>query len=159
MSRPTTVLFVCLGNICRSPMAEGVFRHLCDQAGVAEKIVTDSAGTGNWHIGNPPDPRAIQAAAQRNIDISNLRARQVKDEDFLSFDHVFAMDRNNLSTLLSRSPADAPAAIRLFLEPAKLHMNEVPDPYYGGDDGFDPVLELIEAGSAAILQEIMQPKA
>ena len=135
-------------------MAEGVFRHQCDQMGLAEKIVTDSAGTGNWHSGNPPDPRAVQAAASRDIDISALRARQVTEADFFSFDHIFAMDRSNLATLKNNAPAGSTAQIRLFLEPAGLNTDEVPDPYYGGEDGFNPVLELIEAGSAAILQEI-----
>lgn len=134
-------------------MAEGVFRHQCDQMGLAEKIVTDSAGTGNWHSGNPPDPRAVQAAAGRGIEISSFRARQVTESDFFSFDHIFAMDRSNLSTLKNRAPIDSTARIRLFLEPANLNVDEVPDPYYGGEEGFNPVLELIEAGSAAILQE------
>jgi len=130
------LLFVCLGNICRSPAADGIARNLTAQRGLDWRI--DSAGTGAWHIGHPPDNRMTIAAARRGIDLTPLRARQVEPDDFLRFDHIFAMDESNLADLEDLRPSNATAELSLFLE-----TGEVPDPYYGGDDGFEHVLDLI----------------
>ncbi|MEM7459682.1 MAG: low molecular weight protein-tyrosine-phosphatase [Pseudomonadota bacterium] len=130
------LLFVCLGNICRSPAADGIARSLAAQRGLDWRI--DSAGTGGWHVGDPPDARMVAAAAGRGIDLSPLRARQAEADDFLRFDHIFAMDENNLADLEQIRPPDAQASLNLFLP----HDN-VPDPYYGGPDGFERVLDLV----------------
>ncbi|MHA7856641.1 MAG: low molecular weight protein-tyrosine-phosphatase [Henriciella sp.] len=132
------LLFVCLGNICRSPAADGIAKALVDHRNLDWQI--DSAGTGGWHVGDPPDPRMVEAAAARGIDLSPLRARQAIARDFSDFDHVYAMDRSNLSNLRALQPAGTHASLDLFLGDA-----EVPDPYYGGKDGFDHVLDLISA--------------
>lgn len=150
------VLFVCLGNICRSPMAEGVFRGRATSAGLSDQIIVDSAGTGAWHIGNPPDPRGQAAAARRGIDLSGQRARQIRQSDFTDFDYIVAMDQSNKDTISQLSPPDAKAQLHLFLDfapsdVARSANNEVPDPYYGGDDGFEVVLDLIEAASDGLL--------
>ncbi len=149
------ILFVCLGNICRSPMAEGVFSHVAGKAGHGETFVIESAGTGAWHIGNPPDPRAVAAARRRGIDLSAQKARQVRVEDFDDFDLVLAMDASNHANLLRMAPEAHAHKVRLFLEhlPDPL-AREVPDPYYGGDEGFEVVLDLIEAGSRALLARL-----
>lgn len=131
------LLFVCLGNICRSPAADGMARHITARESL--DWVIDGAGTGAWHVGNPPDPRMIQTAAARGIDLTPLRARQAVAEDFLKFDHIFAMDQQNYADLEDLRPANATAELHLFLGDA-----EVPDPYYGGDQGFEDVLNLIE---------------
>ncbi|MBD1546834.1 low molecular weight protein-tyrosine-phosphatase [Roseibium aggregatum] len=147
----TSVLFVCLGNICRSPLAEGVFRHTVEQAGHGGRVLIDSAGIGNWHRGNPPDPRSVEVAALNGIDISNLRARQVERHDFDRFDLILAMDRDNLASLRRMSGPDQTARIRLFLErPAR----DVPDPYYGGADGFQDVYGLVKSGCLDLLEEL-----
>lgn len=132
------LLFVCLGNICRSPAADGIAKALVDHRNLDWQI--DSAGTGGWHVGDPPDPRMVEAAAARGVDLSPLRARQAIARDFSDFDHVYAMDRSNLSNLRALQPVGAHASLDLFLGDA-----EVPDPYYGGKDGFDHVLDLISA--------------
>lgn len=146
------VLFVCLGNICRSPLAEGVFRHLVDEAGLAAQIGADSAGTGNWHVGQPPDPRAQATAARRGIDIARQRARQVAAVDFNDFDYMLAMDSSNLRDLTRIAPATTPARLQLFLDyAADAHTTDVPDPYYGGPDGFDRVYELVHGAATGLL--------
>lgn len=132
----TRLLFVCLGNICRSPAADGIARAMVAQQGLDWRI--DSAGTGAWHVGYPPDNRMISTAAARGIDLSGLRARQAEPDDFLRFDHIFAMDESNLADLEQIRPPEATAELSLFLANA-----DVPDPYYGGDDGFERVLDLI----------------
>lgn len=146
------LLFVCLGNICRSPIAQGVFAHVAEQAGMGDRFFLDSAGTGAWHEGHPPDPRAIAAALARGIDLSGQRGRQVALGDFAAFDMILAMDRSNHAALLDLAPEVSADKVRLFLgdeyEPIK---REVPDPYYGGDEGFEQVLDLVEAGSRALL--------
>ncbi|MBI1179259.1 MAG: low molecular weight phosphotyrosine protein phosphatase [Alphaproteobacteria bacterium] len=145
----TSVLFVCLGNICRSPTAEGVFRAMAAEAGLAGRFLVDSAGTGSWHIGKPPDPRAVAAAARRGIDISGLRARQVTRNDLRRFEHVLAMDHRNLA-VLQRLAGAGDTRPRLFLDYAPGEAGrDVPDPYLEG--GFDAVLDLIEAGSRGLL--------
>ena len=149
------VLFVCLGNICRSPTAEGVFRALVAREGLAHAIATDSAGTADYHIGEPPDPRSRAAALKRGVDISDLRGRQVARDDFVRFHYVLAMDRSNYNSLARLCPTDARDRLRLFLEFATdAGLDEVPDPYYGGGDGFEHVLDLAEAASAGLLAHI-----
>lgn len=151
------VLFVCLGNICRSPTAEGVFRHVVEQAGLADKITIDSAGTGDWHIGKGPDPRTQEEAATRSYDLSTLRARQVSSADFNQFDYVIAMDKQNLKDLEAMKPADYQGYLGLFLPLADgVTEEEVPDPYYGGPEGFTLVLDMVEQASQALLQHIQK---
>jgi protein-tyrosine phosphatase len=141
------VCFVCLGNICRSPMAEGVFGRIAGEMGLGD-VVLDSAGTSDWHIGAPPDDRAVAAAAARGIDISHLRARQFAVGDFADFDLIAAMDSANLSKLRSVSPPDSRTKVRLFLDFSRdFPTREVPDPYYGGEEGFEQVLDLLEIAS------------
>lgn len=147
------VLFVCLGNICRSPMAEGVFRRVAAERGLDLDIA--SAGTGAWHVGKPPDPRAIAAARERGIDISGQRARQVSAGDFSDFDLIVAMDEANLATLKRQAASHEHPRIRLFLEFASdAATREVPDPYYGGEDGFAHALDLIEAAASGLADHI-----
>ncbi len=150
-----SVLFVCLGNICRSPTAEAVFRVHAERAGLAERLLVDSAGTGNWHVGNPPDRRAIEHAAKRGYDLRPLRARQVAPADFERFAWILAMDRANLRDLEALRPQGYAGQLGLFLDvgPA-IGVREVPDPYYGGRDGFERVLDLIEQASEALLERI-----
>jgi protein-tyrosine phosphatase len=153
------VLFVCMGNICRSPTAEAVFRHYVEQAGLAENIQIDSAGTHDYHIGDAPDARTQRAAQQRGYDMSNLRGRQVAVEDFSRFDYVLAMDEANLSILQRLRPREAQSHLGLFLEFAGRHAErEVPDPYYGGAEGFERVLDMVEDAAVGLLQHIRLDK-
>ena len=141
------ILFVCMGNICRSPTAEGVMRRLIDEAGL--DIEVDSAGTGGWHAGEPPDERATLAARRRGVTLAGA-ARQVKPADFRRFDMLIAMDRSNLRDLLALAPdEDAAAKVRLLVADA-----DVPDPYYGGDRGFENVLDMVEAACRELLDEL-----
>ncbi len=150
-----SVLFVCLGNICRSPTAEGVFRTAVEQAGLGRRIRADSAGVGDWHIGAPPDRRAIQAARRRGYDLTSLRGRQVETADFTRFGWILAMDDTNLRALNALKPSEYGGHLGLLLEFApELGVREVPDPYYGGPDGFDRVLDLIETSTAALLAHV-----
>jgi protein-tyrosine phosphatase len=151
------VLFVCLGNICRSPTADGIFRELVRREKLDQKITVDSAGTGDWHIGKAPDARTIAAAGKRGYDLSVLRARQVSSVDFDKFDYVLAMDNNNLRDLHRLKPANFAGHLGLFLEfgSRKSH-REVPDPYYGGSDGFELVLDLVEEAAEGLLTHIRQ---
>lgn len=149
------VLFVCMGNICRSPAAEGAFAALVERHGLAQAVVHDSAGTISYHAGHPPDDRMRQAARMRGLDLDGLRARQVRDDDFLKFDYLLAMDRANFNDLKAHAPAASISKIRMFLEFAPgIDIREVPDPYYGGAAGFDHVLDLVEAGAAGLLAHI-----
>lgn len=151
------VLFVCMGNICRSPTAEGVFRHLVEQRGLAEKIITDSAGTHDYHIGDAPDARSQAAAARRGYDLSRLRARQIVRDDFAAFDHVLAMDQGNLDLLQRQCPEASRGKLELFLAYADgITLREVPDPYYGGAQGFEQVLDLVENAARGLLREIIK---
>jgi protein-tyrosine phosphatase len=151
------ILFVCMGNICRSPTAEGVMRALVRQAGLEERIELDSAGTGGWHAGEPPDPRSTAAAARRGIHLDGA-ARQVRAGDFEDFDLLVAMDRENLRGLLAVAPDDEAAEkVRLLREfaPAAGEPDlDVPDPYYGGERGFDTVLDLVQAACRGLLEEL-----
>lgn len=146
------VLFVCMGNICRSPTAEGVFRKLLAEQAPELDVQIDSAGTHGYHAGAPPDPRACRAAERRGVDLKPLRARQVTAADFAHFELVLAMDEQNLEFLLEACPAEHRSRIRLFLEFApRLTRRDVPDPYYGGSSGFEHVLDLVEEAAAGLL--------
>ncbi|WP_175711607.1 low molecular weight protein-tyrosine-phosphatase [Burkholderia ambifaria] len=146
------ICFVCLGNICRSPTAEGVMRHQVDAAGLAEHIAIDSAGTGDWHIGEPPDTRAQAAARTRGYDLSALRARQVSAADFERFDLLLAMDEANLAELRRRCPPQYRDKVRLLMEfAAGAAETEVADPYFGGAQGFEQVLDQVERACAGLL--------
>ncbi|MFQ5347723.1 MAG: low molecular weight protein-tyrosine-phosphatase [Rhodothalassiaceae bacterium] len=153
------VLFVCMGNICRSPMAEGAFRHLAAAAGLLDRedgMMTDSAGTSRHHVGEPPDPRAVRAARARGYDIAHQRARQVAVADFDRFDYLIAMDRDNLAHLERLAPADSAARLGLFLSyAAGVGLDEVPDPYFGGEGGFEGCLGLIEAAAHGLFAHIL----
>ncbi len=148
------VLFVCLGNICRSPTAEGVFRHQVRAAGLQDVIEIDSAGTGDWHVGKAPDSRTVRAARQRGYELDALRARQFEIADFQRFDLILAMDRSNLRDLQALRPSASRADLDLFLRRCGQAEHEVADPYYGGADAFDQVLDLIECAGAALLAEL-----
>lgn len=158
--KPARVLFVCLGNICRSPTAHGVFERIVEDASLQAQIDVDSAGTGAWHRGHAPDRRAQQAAACRGYDLSGLRARQVCLEDFDRFDYLLAMDNDNLAELRAMRPASFQGELCLFLNFAEdASVAEVPDPYYGGAGGFEDVLDLVEQASRGLLQHICQRSA
>jgi protein-tyrosine phosphatase len=149
------VLFVCLGNICRSPTAEGLFRQIVKQAALNKDIHIDSAGTANWHSGRAPDPRTIAAAKKRNIDLSTLRARAVTSEDFNEFDYILAMDDVNLAELKKIKPSNYKGHLGLFLDFAThKDYRHVPDPYHGGEEGFELVLDLLEDAAAGLLLSI-----
>lgn len=149
------VLFVCTGNICRSPTAEGVFRALVAAEGLADRIQTDSAGTHGYHVGEPPDRRSAAAARKRGIELSDLRARKVRLSDFSEFDLVLAMDRGHAETLRRHCPPEQAGRVRLFLDFAPgLGIQDVPDPYYGEGDGFEQVLDMVEAGARGVLEHI-----
>lgn len=148
------VLFICMGNICRSPTAEGVFRDKVKQENLDEKISIDSAGTHAYHVGNPPDERAQQAALKRNIDLSMQRARRVDSSDFSAFDYIIAMDKSNKEDLLSICPTGYEDRVHLFLDFANSEESEVPDPYYGQGRGFEIVLNLVEDASEGLLKHI-----
>lgn len=151
------VLFICMGNICRSPTAEAVFRRYVEQEGLAERFLIDSAGTHDYHIGDAPDARTQRAAGQRGYDMSQLRGRQVAAEDFRNFDYLLAMDEANLEILRGVRPRDAQSHLGLFLEFAEWHTErEVPDPYFGGADGFERVLDMVEDAAAGLLRHIRQ---
>ena len=152
------VLFVCMGNICRSPMAEGVFRRMLEGVGLTEKVYVDSAGTHSYHIGAAPDPRSQTTAQRRGVDLRGLRARQVTIGDFAEFDYVLAMDRDNYSHLLELCrDAGLQRRIQLFLDFAPdLPEREVPDPYYGGPTGFDRVMDLVEEAAQGLLLHIRE---
>jgi protein-tyrosine phosphatase len=149
------VLFVCMGNICRSPTAEGVFRHFVERAGWAGRVMSDSAGTHDYHVGDPPDARAQKAAARRGYDLSMLRGRQVSRRDFVEFDYVLAMDEANLRLLERLCPQEHTGKLRLFMEfSADPAVSEVPDPYYGTTEGFERVLDLVEQASSGLLEHL-----
>tara|TARA_R110002072_G_scaffold42064_20_gene118674 strand:- start:105897 stop:106454 length:558 start_codon:yes stop_codon:yes gene_type:complete len=147
MTEPTSVLFVCLGNICRSPLADGIFTHMVQQQGLRDRFRIDSCGTGAWHVGNPPDPRSVLTAAKHNIDLTTLLARQFDaDSDPIEFDWIIPMDASNQRELIKQgTPKDKVRLMRSF-DPAYTNQSkapDVPDPYYGGDDGFDKVYEML----------------
>lgn len=153
----TSVLFVCMGNICRSPTAEGVFRHFVEKAGLANQINVDSAGTHAYHVGDSPDRRAIAAAERRGISLMGIQARRVSAEDFERFEYIIAMDEDNQMRLLDKAPDEHRAKVSLFLDFAAGEESEVPDPYYGGAAGFERVLDLVEEASQGLLKTISLP--
>jgi protein-tyrosine phosphatase len=156
-AQPVRLLFVCLGNICRSPTAEGVMRHVVAEAGMQDRIELDSAGTGSWHLGSPPDERAGAAARGRGVTLAG-EARQVRESDFEDFDLILAMDRANRRDLEAFAGGRGGAPIRLLREfdPASADSGDldVPDPYYGGDGGFEQVFDIVEAACRGLLGEI-----
>jgi len=152
-----SVLFVCLGNICRSPTAHGVFEQLIQQHDLHNKVRVDSCGTGAWHIGQAPDDRTQKAAKQKGYDLSHLRARRLQKNDFDNFDYILAMDTRNLADIMKMAPDNYQGRIQLFMDySANSSVIEVPDPYYGGEDGFESVLMLVEEASANLLLQIKQ---
>ena len=152
------IIFVCLGNICRSPTAEGALRKQVSERGLESLFEIDSAGTGDWHLGHPPDKRAIEAALARGIDLTPLRARQITVSDMLYYDTIIAMDNQNFSRLKSLAPVDHQHKIRLLLQYENSAEREVPDPYYGGDHGFDLVLDLIEESCRELLDHLLSDR-
>jgi len=152
----TSVMFVCLGNICRSPTAHGVFAHVVRERGLDNDIHIASSGTGSWHVGEAPDKRAQRFALSRGYDLSHIRAQQVQISDFERFDFILAMDCENLTNLRAISPASYTGHLGLFLDFAEMEEREVPDPYYGGDAGFEQVLDLVESASEGLLRHIQQ---
>ena len=148
------VLFVCLGNICRSPTAEGVLRHQLQAAGLADHVQVASAGTGDWHVGSQPDSRTCKAALARGYALSGQRAQQVKAGHFAKYDLILAMDESNLGHLRAMRPDTSTGELDLFLRRYGAALDEVPDPYYGGADGFEQVLDLIEDACKALVLEI-----
>lgn len=149
------VLFVCLGNICRSPTAEGIFRQMVTSAGLDGRITADSAGTSDWHVGEPPDRRSQAAAKRRGIDLSNLRGRQVQPADFDRFHYVIAMDASNFAKLSALAPPPRRDRLHMMLDFApELGVREVPDPYSGGEAGFETVLDLLETASQGLIGHI-----
>jgi len=152
------VLFVCTGNICRSPTAEAIFRKLAGEAGMGETLLADSAGTHGYHIGEPPDPRAQDAAAKRGYDLSGLRARRVEQDDFQRFDLILAMDRDHHSILLRMARPSAARKLKLMMSYARRFKEEdVPDPYYGGPPGFERVLDMLEDAAGGLLESLRPP--
>jgi protein-tyrosine phosphatase len=153
------VLFVCMGNICRSPTAEGVFRHKVNEAGLEDKIDIDSAGTAAYHVGHPPDPRAQKAAEKRGFDLSSQQARKVSSADFEKFDLVIAMDSDNHYELEMICPPGYEDRLQMFLKFAQNSRGtDVPDPYYGGSGGFETVLDMIEDAAEGLLQHLQEQK-
>ena len=152
------VLMVCMGNICRSPLAHGIFKQMVEKAGLADQIEVDSSGTHSWHVGSSPDPRSQEVAMRHDLDRSYQQARKVTSEDMDEFDYILAMDNDNLGILQALAKSDESRnKISLFLDFAKdVDLSEVPDPYYGGSGGFDHVYELVEAASDGLLQSINQ---
>ena len=149
------ILYICMGNICRSPTAEGVLRSKADAAGLRNRVHIDSAGTHAYHIGSSPDARAQKAALGRGYDLASLRGRQVSDQDFETFDYILAMDRDNLGNLLRRCPEHHKRKVRLCLAFSRSYPNlDVPDPYYGGGKGFEQVLDMVEDAAEGLLEEI-----
>jgi len=155
-SEKVSVLFVCMGNICRSPTAEGVFRHHVAEAGLDHLFEIDSAGTHAYHVGEPPDRRAQEAATRRGFSLVDIRARRVAAVDFERFHHIIAMDEDNLVMLHEQADATYREKIRLFLEFGSGPETEVPDPYYGGATGFERVLDLVEDASRGLLERLRQ---
>jgi protein-tyrosine phosphatase len=156
-NNPTiSVLFVCMGNICRSPTAHGVFQALVDKHGLGDRISVDSAGTHSYHIGSTPDPRSQHTARSRGVDLSQLRARQFRSEDFLDFDYLIAMDRSNFTQMAAVKPDEARARLDLMLDYSeKYDQKEVPDPYFG-DDGFELVFDMVNEASEGLLRHIRE---
>ncbi len=149
------ILLVCMGNICRSPTAEGVLRHYLEQGGLAGRVEVDSAGTHGYHRGEPPDQRALKAAARRGFDLTRIRSRKVSDEDFERFDLILAMDRDNLESMLASCPEALREKLGLFMHHARTRRrDDVPDPYYGGPEGFEVVLDMLEDAAKGLVEHL-----
>lgn len=154
-SPKTAILFVCLGNICRSPLAEGVFRSVVKNAGQSDFYHIDSAATGSWHVGNPPDARMIATAGRNGTDLSNQRCRQINQNDFYDFDLIICMDHSNVRNVEAIMPADATAKIQMFMPYALGQDIEVPDPYYmEAADGFEQVYQMVLEASNTLLENL-----
>ncbi|MBL4741008.1 MAG: low molecular weight phosphotyrosine protein phosphatase [Sneathiella sp.] len=149
------VLFVCLGNICRSPSAEAVFRALVEEQELSSKIHTDSAGTGAWHMGNPPDARAQQIGKTRGVFMSDLKARQVTPQDFEKFDYILAMDNSNFANLEQMKPSNYKGQLKMMLDYSDENTGEVPDPYYGDLSDYEHVFDLLGPAAAGLLADIL----
>lgn len=156
MARPTGILMVCLGNICRSPTAEGVLRLRLEEAGLLLRVRVDSAGTGSSHIGHPPDERAIACAAMHGVDISALRARRLALEDFDEFDTILCADRTILHDARMRKPRTSHAQVELLLEWSGVGKKDVPDPYYGNARDFEHAFKLVDAAAQGIVERVRQ---
>lgn len=155
MSDHTTVLFVCLGNICRSPLAHGIFQHLVDQNNLTKKFLIDSCGTGDWHVGNPPDPRSIQTASLYNIDLTTQRARQFDPStDIHRFQHIIPMDASNQRNLIKLGVPESKLKLMRAYDPTLKAPQDVPDPYYGGDSGFEQVYQMLTRACQGMLKSI-----
>ena len=153
----SSVVFVCTGNICRSPTAEGIFLRLVEDAGLADRIIVDSAGTHDYHVGEPPDARAVEAAARRGYDLSGLRARKFEREDFQRFDLVLAMDHANHAVLARVAQSSAGHKLRMMMSYARrFGETDVPDPYYGGKEDFERVLDLLEDAARGLIETIRE---
>jgi len=156
-TKNVSILFVCMGNICRSPTAEGVFRHIVKQEGHDNWITTDSAGTHAYHIGEQPDSRSQQTARTRGIELSDLRARKAIENDFHKFDYILAMDNDNYRLLAQLCPDGLEDKLSLFLDFSdEFSETQVPDPYYGGDQGFEHVFDMVESASRGLLLDILK---
>jgi protein-tyrosine phosphatase len=156
LKNKSKILFVCLGNICRSPTAHAILEKKILDENLQHKIIVDSAGTGDWHIGRPPDLRAQKIALRHNYDLSNLKARQVSFADFYDFDYILAMDKQNLIDLKAMAPLDFSGSLQLFLDYGSTDKNEVPDPYIGGEGGFEGVLFLIEDAVDGLFRHLIR---
>jgi protein-tyrosine phosphatase len=156
MKEKTKLLFVCLGNICRSPTAQGIMDKIIEEKNLQDKIETDSCGTSGWHIGSPPDDRATYHASKRGYDLTKYQGRQVKFEDFYDFDLILAMDESNYEDLIDIAPHDLKDKVHLMLDYGTSGKKSVPDPYYGGDKGFEEVLDLLEESCKNLFEEILK---
>lgn len=150
------ILFVCTGNICRSPTAEGVFRHLTQAAGIEDRFRIDSAGTDSYHVGDGPDRRAVKIAARHGVSLDGQRARALRPEDFNTFDYLFAMDGGHLFDMQSRAPAGHNGKVELFLAAAGHSAQDVPDPWYGNESDFENVFDLVHSASVALLAKLRE---
>ena len=150
------VMFVCLGNICRSPTAHGVFQSLINREGLQSRIQVESSGTASWHVGKAPDERSTAVAAARGVDLSGLRAQQFSASDFEIYDYILVMDKQNLRDVVALQPSHYHGVVDLFLAFGEVDCEEVPDPYYGGEQGFERVLDLVESASKGLLTHILQ---
>lgn len=160
MAEPLRILMICLGNICRSPMAEGALRARVEAAGLQRRVEVDSVGTGGWHAGNPPDPRAIACAARNGVDIGMLRARQLNAADFSHYDHLLCADADNLADVLARAPdAQSRKRVQLLSDFASAANAPVPDPYYGDDSDFDHAWSMVDGMAEAIVGRIADGRA
>ena len=152
---PIRVLFVCLGNICRSPLAEGAFRTHLKNRNILSRFVVDSAGTGGYHAGEKPDPRSIKIAREMGVEISQQRSRKLELDDYQNFDYIIAMDRSNLRDINARKPTQATSQVTLMLDELGAQGQDVPDPYYGGPSGFKHVWNLVDRATHSLLDRIL----